>query len=205
MTNHQESELSKSIYQAMQLKDTDELLAIWVKNDRSEWTDETFSIVHDLLFKRLGSIPQQNPRRPRRKPHEKAKAKFRIPSIFFLYGVPAVLFFLFLWLAAVNNPLSDDTLFGGLSGLSFALMLILPGVSLGHQYWFQGERTRRKVEETTIPKMKETFGVFYRLFSMFLPDRFFAAYLFYSGKFMSIAMIIFGIGAIVFLIDFLSH
>ena len=64
MTN-QKSSLSKSIYQNMQLKDSDELLGIWTKNDRSEWSDEAFLVIHDILLERLGSVPHQSSKSPK--------------------------------------------------------------------------------------------------------------------------------------------
>jgi hypothetical protein len=74
MTN-QESTLSKSIYQNMQLKDSDELLGIWIKNDRSEWSDEAFLVIHNILLERLGSVPQQGTKYPKRKRGRKVKEK----------------------------------------------------------------------------------------------------------------------------------
>ncbi len=76
MINNQESTLSNSIRQNMQLKDSDELLAIWVKNDRLEWSDEAFSIIHDILLERLGSVPAQKIYNPKSRQNQKAK----IPS-----------------------------------------------------------------------------------------------------------------------------
>jgi hypothetical protein len=43
----------------MRAKESEELLAIWQKNDRKEWTEEAFGIVHDILLERLGSVPEQ--------------------------------------------------------------------------------------------------------------------------------------------------
>jgi hypothetical protein len=59
MNATQEDPLRRQIYSRMQAEDTEELLDIWRRNDRTEWTDEAFEIVHDILLERLGSVPEQ--------------------------------------------------------------------------------------------------------------------------------------------------
>jgi hypothetical protein len=49
------------IYTHLDEKDTDELLEIWRKNDRSEWTDEAFNALGLLLLQRVGKLPEQGP------------------------------------------------------------------------------------------------------------------------------------------------
>ncbi len=53
------AELHQQIYQNMNLKETDELLAIWQRNDREEWSDEAMEIVKDILTERSVEIPEQ--------------------------------------------------------------------------------------------------------------------------------------------------
>jgi hypothetical protein len=40
-------------------KDTEELLAVWKKNDRVSWSDNTFEVVRQILIERTGSVPPQ--------------------------------------------------------------------------------------------------------------------------------------------------
>lgn len=53
------NQLHEQIYQNMNLKETDELLAIWQTNNRAEWTDEAMAIVKDILLERGVEIPNQ--------------------------------------------------------------------------------------------------------------------------------------------------
>jgi tetratricopeptide (TPR) repeat protein len=40
-------------------RDTEDLLGIWQKDDRDEWTDEAFEAIEVILLERLGEIPPQ--------------------------------------------------------------------------------------------------------------------------------------------------
>jgi hypothetical protein len=53
-------EMMKSIRSAMQDKETDELIQIWLVHDQTAWTDEAFEVVKELLIERLGKLPDQN-------------------------------------------------------------------------------------------------------------------------------------------------
>ncbi len=48
-----------SIRTTMQLKTNGELLHIWRENNRAEWTDAAFDVVREMLFQRLGKVPEQ--------------------------------------------------------------------------------------------------------------------------------------------------
>jgi hypothetical protein len=52
--------LRKQIYNNFNLKETDELLEIWQKNDRVEWAEDTFNVIQEILQERLGELPPQN-------------------------------------------------------------------------------------------------------------------------------------------------
>ena len=56
MSNH----LKEQIYKNMNLKETDELLEIWQKNDRMEWSNTAFEVIKEILMERLGEIPRQD-------------------------------------------------------------------------------------------------------------------------------------------------
>ena len=55
MNNH----LRKQIYNSFNLKETDELLEIWQKNDHVQWSDDAFSVMQEILQERLGEVPPQ--------------------------------------------------------------------------------------------------------------------------------------------------
>jgi len=52
--------LRKQIYNNLNLKETDDLIEIWQKNDRVEWSEETFSVIQEILQERLGELPIQD-------------------------------------------------------------------------------------------------------------------------------------------------
>ena len=51
--------LRKQIYERMSFRETDELLEIWRKGDRAEWTETALNVVQEILLDRLGEIPSQ--------------------------------------------------------------------------------------------------------------------------------------------------
>ena len=53
------TDLHDQIYRNMNLKETEELLAIWQANNRDEWSDEAMEIVRDILTERAVEIPNQ--------------------------------------------------------------------------------------------------------------------------------------------------
>jgi len=44
----------------LNLKETDELIEIWKKNDRVEWSETAFDVAKEILEQRLGDLPPQN-------------------------------------------------------------------------------------------------------------------------------------------------
>ena len=53
-------ELYEQVYNNLNLKDTAELLEIWITNDHEEWSDITFEIIEQILKTRGMEIPKQN-------------------------------------------------------------------------------------------------------------------------------------------------
>ena len=51
--------LRNQTYRNLNNRETDELLDIWQKNDRVEWTDTAFDVMKDILMERLGEVPAQ--------------------------------------------------------------------------------------------------------------------------------------------------
>jgi hypothetical protein len=54
------SSLRSQIYSRMNLKETDELINIWQANNRTEWSEEAFEIVKEILVERGEQVPEQN-------------------------------------------------------------------------------------------------------------------------------------------------
>lgn len=54
------SEINKMIYDSMNLKNTDELVDIWVTNDRVQWSEAAFDAIREILSHRLAELPAQN-------------------------------------------------------------------------------------------------------------------------------------------------
>ncbi len=194
MINNQESELSKSIRRNMQLKDSDELLAIWIKNDRQEWSDETFSIVHEILLERLGNVPAQKVYNPKSRRNQKAK----IPSVLILIFSPAILVLLLIILIPAINPGPSDQWFTVLFFASMALFFFLPGFYFGWKSWFQGEQVKQRVR-ANLPDMKKSF--LYGLYTYFLPDRLVPTYFLILARFISVVLIYGGVKMILLLIE----
>ncbi len=53
------NDLQNQIFEAMKLKETEELLDIWKTNDRDAWTNDAFLIIEKILKERLGTVPPQ--------------------------------------------------------------------------------------------------------------------------------------------------
>ena len=202
MTHKQESTLSRSIRSNMQLKGSDELLAIWKKNDRLEWSDEAFAAIHDILLERLGNVPPQNEHVSRRRHNKKVAQSSKIPLSVIVIFSPAVLVFLLILLMPVLNPEPEDIWFTVLMFTSLALFFFLPGFYFGWWSFFQSKEILKRAAENA-PKLKKASPIFYRLYTYFLPDRFVPYYSLVMIGFMSIICIYGGIRMIMFLIDFL--
>ena len=52
-------DVRRQVRQNLELRETDELLEIWRRNDRASWTDLAFEEIRQILVMRLGEIPPQ--------------------------------------------------------------------------------------------------------------------------------------------------
>jgi tetratricopeptide (TPR) repeat protein len=52
--------LRTQIYNNLIIKNTEELLEIWQNGDTSEWNEEVFEFIKEILIKRLGYLPTQS-------------------------------------------------------------------------------------------------------------------------------------------------
>jgi len=59
------------VFSMLILKDTEELVEIWQKNDRSVWSEVAFNVIEEILLNRLGSLPPQD--KPKQKPAASAQ------------------------------------------------------------------------------------------------------------------------------------
>ena len=168
--------LADAIYQNMRLKETRELLSIWVRNDRSAWTDETFEIIQDLLIERLGSVPPQGKVRGRRKPKKKPKSlallPIKKPASLSLLNLAIILALLapILWMM-LKSVLNDRWIIGLLWFL-LDIFLLLYGINLFWLVWFHTEKFEKNVE-ILVSWYAERSALeifFFRLGTFFMPD-----------------------------------
>jgi hypothetical protein len=107
--------LKKAIENEMRLKTTEELLDIWTKNDRAEWTDEAFEVVYELLLEKLEDIPEQGKPNYKRVDTTSPDIKKILTSTSFLTGWGIFPFFLVLaigtWLISVIQGNGEETSF----------------------------------------------------------------------------------------------
>src|SRR5512140_3380971 len=54
------TEIQRQIHDNMDMRDTEELLAIWKTNDRVEWSDEAFEVIATILRSRGVQLPEQS-------------------------------------------------------------------------------------------------------------------------------------------------
>jgi hypothetical protein len=59
MSNEQTKTRITQLYLSLQERDANDLLSIWEKNDREEWTDDAFEAIRQILLERMGSLPAQ--------------------------------------------------------------------------------------------------------------------------------------------------
>lgn len=53
--------LRKQIYASMQLRETDELVDIYLKQNKDEWSEQALQVVEEILTERLGYLPALPP------------------------------------------------------------------------------------------------------------------------------------------------
>ena len=52
-------ELRQQMYSQFSLKETNDLVEIWVANDRVEWSETAFEVIQEILQQRLDELPPQ--------------------------------------------------------------------------------------------------------------------------------------------------
>lgn len=60
MEEIQKSTWNNNLKANMEAHCTEDLIAIWKKNDRKAWTNEAFAVIREILLKRIGNLPEQD-------------------------------------------------------------------------------------------------------------------------------------------------
>ncbi|MFC2146516.1 hypothetical protein ACFLRT_04050 [Acidobacteriota bacterium] len=117
-------ELSKEIEETFKEKPTAELLDIWSKNDRREWSDEAFEAIHRLLDERGEDIPEQDaPVMPEEPPWTaEPLSGWKKPLTWLLVVIHFGAGVMFLWLFAAHGAF---TILPALLSLGIAVNLVL--------------------------------------------------------------------------------
>jgi len=55
-----DEDFRNSVFNNLNLLETDDLIEIWQNNNRAEWSDTAFEVVQQILRTRLGQLPQQD-------------------------------------------------------------------------------------------------------------------------------------------------
>ena len=69
------------IHESMRLKETNELLEIWWRQDHEEWTDLAFDVLKGILLERLGEIPSQEDGRNETEPDIEDEQKEEVVEV----------------------------------------------------------------------------------------------------------------------------
>ncbi len=189
MTLQRRSSLSKSIYQNMKLKETDELLEIWSDNDRLEWSDETFEVIRVILLERLGEVPPQAASGSIQHYKKVAKEKSKVPLPVILIFSPFLLVIILLFL----QPGIDNKLFSVLMFSSLALFFFAPGMYFGWLGWIKGKETKQKILVNLRKNKKVRHSIFFRFHSLFLSDKYLPSYFLLNIRVISIVFIYGGV------------
>ena len=66
--------------------------------------------------------------------------------------------------------------------------------------WFQTEQVKRMIRKN-LPEMKKHYGIFYRLHTLFLPDRYVPEYYLWNARLISLLLLYGGVKMILYLIS----
>ena len=176
------------------MRKTDELVSIWVKNDRSEWTSEAFDIIRDILVGRIGTIPpqKQGALKSSRKRKKKIKEKRKFSLVEILVFSPMLIMMLMIVIAIIFQP---DFIAQWLIHVFFVFLSLsgfVPGLYFGWMSWFRSEQTKQRIAGN-IPKNKEALGSFYRVYTHFIPEHNVPTYFLYLVRFMSLSFLVGGL------------
>ena len=89
----------EQIVQRMDEKSTDELLSIWIENDRGLWSDKAFKAIESILINRNITLPPQGPKKPSVPQPQSRIGNWESPYISMAF------FYLFLFWIGVLHPI----------------------------------------------------------------------------------------------------
>ena len=102
MKYQQKLSIIKQLKERLEEKDTEELLAIWVENDKEKWREEAFQAIRELLRQRKVDLPTQRKVTAIKKSiHGQIKKKYIFTKAY-LYGV-ALPFILIVLVKLLSN------------------------------------------------------------------------------------------------------
>jgi hypothetical protein len=185
MTPNQNSSLSKTIYQNMRLKETDELLEIWSENDRLEWSDDVFTAIYSILLERLGNVPPQGTRKSDRNRRQAREEKAKLPLPFTLMIVAFLL--IVVLLSPLVEPKPDDQWFSILMLSLFSIFFFAPSFYFSWLGWIKSTETKQRIFNT-LHKNKETRGILFRFHTIFLPDKYLPTFFLWEIRVFSIVL-----------------
>ena len=191
---NQKSSLYQTVYRNMSMKETSELVSIWVRNDRSEWTDEAFEIIRDILVERLGNVPPQEQSAlkstSRRKKRVKEKRKTSLVEI--LVFSPMLVVMIMIVIAIIIQPRFIEGWLGNVFLFFLTLSAFVPGLYFGWMSWFRVEQTKQRIIDN-LPKNKQALGSFYRVYTLFIPEHHVPMCFLYLVRFMSLSFLVGGL------------
>jgi hypothetical protein len=112
----------QQIRRKLEERDTEDLITIWQKNDRDEWTPEAFVAIREILISRTGKIPEQTGRLPtdqqtaaNEEISEEADAKNLAMLVAILFGLILIWGVISLFLAVFSTSSTAPSVFVPLS------------------------------------------------------------------------------------------
>jgi hypothetical protein len=147
--------LRRQVYANMQLRTTEELLEIWEKNDRGEWSDIAFNVVKKILKKRLGNVPEQPPPSKvnrvslsRRSIKNTSRLDLKNRPLFALQVAWVILFFLLLisktLLTSGEGGLSNPPVIDFMVLIGFGIIWLSMSIVITYSAWTHDDKTFRK-------------------------------------------------------------
>jgi hypothetical protein len=120
--------MAQEIQENMRSKPSDELLTIWILNDRERWSDEAFDAARLVLTERGVCLPEQGPRKeacvqpPSSASAPPSRAKSNLGTVLLLFGVLGLIGALVQFAGAVNLKGDPAYALGALLGTFSAVM-----------------------------------------------------------------------------------
>jgi uncharacterized membrane protein YhaH (DUF805 family) len=153
-------DLRNQIERNFRQKPIDELIQIWMTNNRVEWTKMTFDVIGEILLESLPELPPQN--EPILKVSEQIERKsidivyMTLPQLYFslngriglatywLKGVLPIIAFAFLLgfiLGYIDELYFTYSQYSGILPIAGSLMIIWPGIAVTVKRWHDRDKS----------------------------------------------------------------